>query len=180
MDTAKATLAGGCFWCAEAVFRQLDGVLDIVPGYIDGHLPDPDYESVCRGDSGHAEAIEITYQPERVSYTTLLQVFFLTHDPTTLNRQGHDVGSQYRSGIYTHGDEQHAAALACLRELEAAAVYDSAIVTEVKPASRFYPAEHYHHDYYARNQNAGYCQAVIAPKLHKLYRHLPALLKNRA
>ncbi|MFN4235922.1 MAG: peptide-methionine (S)-S-oxide reductase MsrA [Vogesella sp.] len=178
MNTAKATLAGGCFWCTEAVFRQLQGVLDVVPGYIDGHQPDPDYASVCRGDSGHAEAIEITYQPDTVSYDTLLQVFFLTHDPTTLNRQGHDVGSQYRSAIYTHDAGQHTAALACIRKLEADGVYNSPIVTQVKAASVFYPAEAYHHDYFARNQHAGYCQAVIAPKLHKLYSYAPAPLKG--
>ena len=178
MNTAKATFAGGCFWCTEAVFRQLDGVLDVVPGYIDGQLPDPDYESVCRGNTGYAEAIELTYQPDTISYSTLLQVFFLTHDPTTPNRQGHDVGTQYRSAIYTHDDSQQAEALAYIRQLDDSAVYDAAIVTEVKAASHFYPAEHYHHDYYARNQSAGYCQVVISPKLHKLYRTLPQLLKT--
>lgn len=175
---AKATLAGGCFWCTEAVFRQLQGVIDVTPGYIDGQLPDPDYERVCRGDTGHAEAIEIRYDPDVVSYTTLLHVFFLTHDPTTLNRQGHDIGSQYRSGIYTHDAYQHDAARAVIRQLEAEAAYGSAIVTEVKAATEFYPAETYHHDYFARNQHAGYCQAVIAPKLQKLYRHAPAPLKG--
>lgn len=178
MNTAKATFAGGCFWCTEAVFRQLQGVTAVIPGYIDGHLAEPDYESVCRGDSGHAEAIELHYQPDTISYATLLQVFFLTHDPTTPNRQGNDVGTQYRSAIYTHDDSQQQQALALIQQLDASGDYPAAIVTEVKPASHFYPAEVYHHDYYARNQSAGYCQVVIAPKLHKLYRSAPALLKS--
>ena len=134
MTIAKATLAGGCFWCTEAVFRQLDGVLDVVPGYIDGHLPDPDYESVCRGDSGHAEAIEIAYQPDRVAFTTLLQVFFLTHDPTTLNRQGHDIGSQYRSGIYCHTPEQQAAAEAS-RVADAATLAGATLYSSAEPCA---------------------------------------------
>lgn len=178
MTIAKATFAGGCFWCTEAVFRQLEGVTEVIPGYIDGHLADPDYESVCRGNSGHAEAIELHFAPDTISYATLLQVFFLTHDPTTPNRQGNDIGTQYRSGIYTHSDSQQQEALDMVRQLDASGDYPAAIVTEVKPASHFYPAESYHHDYYQRNQNAGYCQVVISPKLHKLYRSLPGLLKT--
>ncbi len=177
METAKATFAGGCFWCTEAVFRQLDGVVEVLPGYIDGHLEDPDYERVCHGNTGHAEAVELHYQPERISYQTLLEVFFLTHDPTTLNRQGHDIGTQYRSAVFAHDQEQLQAARDLIANLEASGRFESPIVTEVKMAPRFYPAEHFHHDYFSRNQTAGYCQVVIAPKLYKLHEQHPELLK---
>jgi peptide-methionine (S)-S-oxide reductase len=162
-----ATLGGGCFWCIEAVFNQLQGVESAVSGYAGGTMPDPDYEAVCGGDTGHAEVVQVTFDPDVLSYREVLEVFFTVHDPTTLDRQGADVGSQYRSVIYTHSPEQERAARAIIAELESEHVWDDRIVTQVEPAPRFYPAEDYHQEYYARNPSQGYCQAVIRPKLAK-------------
>ena len=163
----KATLGGGCFWCIEAVFNQLQGVESAVSGYAGGAKPNPSYEAVCNGDTGHAEVVQVTFDPDLLPYREVLEVFFTVHDPTTMNRQGADVGSQYRSVIFTHSAEQEKAARAIIAELDAEKVWDDAIVTEVKPAPPFYPAEDYHQEYYARNPGQGYCQAVIRPKLTK-------------
>lgn len=174
---SKATLAGGCFWCTESIFLALNGVGNVVSGYIGGHTADPDYRSVCSGQTGHAEAVEIDYDPDTISFTQLLQVFFATHDPTTLNRQGHDVGSQYRSAIFYHDAAQHAAALALMAELQQQ-VFSAPIVTTLEPASRFYPAEDYHQRYFAQHGHEPYCQAVILPKQRKMRQQFAAWLKT--
>ena len=173
-----ATLGGGCFWCIEAVFNQLQGVESAVSGYAGGTMPDPDYEAVCGGDTGHAEVVRVTFDPDVLSYREVLEVFFTVHDPTTLDRQGADVGSQYRSVIYTHSAEQERAARAIIAELESEHVWDDPIVTQVEPAPRFYPAENYHQEYYARNPSQGYCQAVIRPKLAKFRKAWAQKLKD--
>jgi len=162
-----ATLAGGCFWCLEAVFDQLKGVERVDSGYAGGHAPHPSYQAVCTGATGHAEVVQITFDPEEISYRDLLNVFFTIHDPTTLNRQGGDVGTQYRSAIFHHSPEQEAIARTTIAELEAAKTWPGPIVTEVTPLTQFHPAESYHRDYYRRNPEQGYCQAVIAPKVAK-------------
>ena len=166
META--TLAGGCFWCLEAVFEQLRGVKKVDSGYSGGHVPHPSYEAVCTGTTGHAEVTRVTFDPEVISYRDLLGVFFSLHDPTTLNRQGGDVGTQYRSAIFYHDDAQKRAAEETIKELEAEHVFDDPIVTKIEPLEAFYPAEEYHREYYRRNPNQGYCRAVIAPKVAKL------------
>ncbi|HEX8243741.1 MAG TPA: peptide-methionine (S)-S-oxide reductase MsrA [Longimicrobium sp.] len=162
-----ATLAGGCFWCLEAVYEQLRGVEKVVSGYAGGQVPNPDYHSVCTGRTGHAEVVQVTFDPGEVSYRELLEVFFTIHDPTTPNRQGADVGTQYRSAIFTHSPEQEQTAREVMRDLEAEAVWENPIVTRVEPLTEFYPAEDYHQHYYARNPGQGYCQVVIAPKVSK-------------
>jgi peptide-methionine (S)-S-oxide reductase len=162
-----ATLGGGCFWCLEAIFEEVAGVNKVVSGFAGGHTDRPSYREVCGGDTGHAEVIQITYDPAVVSYDELLAIFFSMHDPTTVDRQGADVGSQYRSLILTHDDGQRAAAQALIARLTAEKVFDRPIVTSVEPLDRFFPAEEYHQDYYQRNQSQGYCQAVIAPKMVK-------------
>jgi peptide-methionine (S)-S-oxide reductase len=164
----KATLAGGCFWCLEAVFLELKGVERVESGYAGGHLPDPTYEQVCTGDTGHAEVVQVTFDPAVISYRDLLAVFFTMHDPTTLNRQGADVGAQYRSAIFYHSPAQKADAEAAIAEVTASGHWPGRIVTEVAPLDFFYPAEEYHRDYYGRNPRQGYCQFVIAPKVAKL------------
>lgn len=174
----KAILAGGCFWCTESIFLALNGVEKVVSGYIGGHTADPDYRSVCSGQTGHAEAVEIAFDPDIISFRQLLQVFFATHDPTTLNRQGYDVGSQYRSAIFYLDATQHDAALAVIAELEQQQVFPSPIVTTLEAASRFYPAEGYHQQYFALHGDEPYCQAVILPKQHKLRRAFAAWLKQ--
>ncbi len=162
-----ATLAGGCFWCLEAVYEQLVGVEKVVSGYAGGTVSNPSYEQVCTGSTGHAEVVQITFDPEVISFRDLLGVFFTVHDPTTLNRQGADVGSQYRSAIFYHSDEQETIAQEVIRELEAARIWDDPIVTEVTPLADFYAAEDYHQGYFRKNPNQGYCQVVIAPKVAK-------------
>ncbi len=162
-----ATLAGGCFWCLEAVFQQLRGVDKAESGYAGGRVANPSYEAVCSGMTGHAEVVQVTFDPAEIRYRDLLDVFFTIHDPTTLNRQGADAGTQYRSAIFYHSDEQKAAANEAIAELERTHVYDDPIVTEVQPLDRFYPAEEYHRDYYLRNPNQGYCRAVVGPKVAK-------------
>jgi peptide-methionine (S)-S-oxide reductase len=164
----KATFAGGCFWCTEAVYAQLKGVKSVTSGYLGGTVPNPTYKDVCTGLTGHAEAIEIEYDPQVVSFEKLLEVFFATHDPTTLNRQGADVGTQYRSGVFYHDDEQKRVAEAVIAKLDAAKVFPAKIVTEVTKASTFYPAEGYHQDYFAKNPADRYCNAVAAPKVEKV------------
>jgi peptide-methionine (S)-S-oxide reductase len=163
-----ATFGGGCFWCVEAVMVPLRGVRRVVSGYAGGRVKNPSYREVCSGRTGHAEVVQVTFDPEEISYRDLLFVFFATHNPTTRDRQGADVGTQYRSVVLYHDDEQKATAEAVIRELEAEGVFDKPIVTEVAPLEAFYPAEAYHQGYYERNPQAPYCQAVIAPKLAKL------------
>ncbi|MDO5640631.1 MAG: peptide-methionine (S)-S-oxide reductase MsrA [Neisseria sp.] len=160
-----AIFAGGCFWCIEAVFNQIKGVDAAVSGYINGHTANPTYAEVCNGDSGHAEAVKIDFDPDIISYRTLLEILFTIHDPTQLNRQGHDVGTQYRSGIYYLDEQQKAEAESFLAE--AAAHYSEPVVTELQPAQTFYPAEAYHQGYFLQNPGAGYCMAVVAPKYLK-------------
>lgn len=162
----KATLAAGCFWCVEAVFQTLDGVISVRSGYTGGRVANPTYEQVCGGKTGHAEAIEVLFDPARVSYADILDLFWRAHDPTQLNRQGADVGTQYRSAIFYHDDEQLAVAEASKKR--AAADFDAPIVTEISPAFEFYEAEPYHQNYFANNPNAPYCMFVIRPKLQKL------------
>jgi peptide-methionine (S)-S-oxide reductase len=163
----SATLAGGCFWCLEAVYKELRGVERVVSGYAGGHVPNPTYRAVCDGTTGHAEVVQITFDPALVSYRQLLEVFFTIHDPTTLNRQGADVGTQYRSAVFYHSPEQRATAEQVIAEMEAARVWDSPIVTEVSPLTEFYPAEDYHQDYFEKNPSQPYCRAVVAPKVSK-------------
>ena len=173
-----ATLAGGCFWCLEAVFDDLQGVLDVVSGYAGGHLPDPAYDEVCTGRTGHAEAVQITFDPALISFRELLDVFFTIHDPTTLNRQGADVGTQYRSAIFYHTPEQKAVAEQVMAELSAADLWSQPIVTEVTSLNAFYPAEDYHQEYFRRNPYQGYCRAVVAPKVAKFRQKYLARLKK--
>jgi peptide-methionine (S)-S-oxide reductase len=162
-----ATVAGGCFWCIEAVFLELEGVERVVSGYAGGHVPNPSYELVCMGASGHAEVVQVTFDSEVISFKELLEVFFTVHDPTTANRQGPDVGTQYRSAIYYHDEEQRTAAEEVIAEFTRRDVWDDPIVTEVLPLDTFYPAEDYHQDYYRRNPDQPYCQAIVAPKVAK-------------
>ncbi|OLB05081.1 MAG: peptide-methionine (S)-S-oxide reductase [Gemmatimonadetes bacterium 13_2_20CM_69_27] len=175
-----ATLAGGCFWCLEAAFQDLRGVERVQSGYAGGRVANPSYEQVCTGTTGHAEVVQITFDPRVVSFDDLLHVFFTIHDPTTLNRQGADVGTQYRSAIYYHTPEQRAAAERVIAELQREHVWDDAIVTELKPLESFYPAEEYHRDYFRRNPNQGYCSAVIAPKVAKVRKLFLDKLKQPA
>jgi len=174
---ATATFAGGCFWCTEAVYAELKGVKSVTSGYIGGAVPNPTYKDVCTGQTGHAEAIEISYDPAVVSFQQLLEVFFATHDPTTLNRQGADVGTQYRSGIYYHDEEQKRIAEEVIAKLNQARVFPGPIVTEVTKASIFYPAEDYHQDYFAKNPYQPYCQAAAAPKVAKVRKVFKDLVK---
>jgi peptide-methionine (S)-S-oxide reductase len=172
-----ATLGGGCFWCLEAVFQNLKGVERIVSGYAGGTVPNPSYEEVCTGRTGHAEVVQVSFDPAVLSYRDLLQVFLGIHDPTTLNRQGGDVGTQYRSAIFYHNPEQERAAREVIAEIEREAVYDAPLVTEVVPLTVFYPGEEYHQDYFLRNPGQGYCRAVIAPKVAKFRKEHLARLK---
>ncbi len=162
-----ATLAGGCFWCLEAVYLELRGVVGVQSGYAGGHVPHPSYELVCTGTTGHAEVVQVTFDPDEISYRDLLDVFFTMHDPTTLNRQGNDVGTQYRSAIFYHSAEQKADAEQAIAELTAEKVWDDPIVTEVLPLKEFFPAEEYHRDYFRLHPDQAYCRAVIAPKVAK-------------
>jgi peptide-methionine (S)-S-oxide reductase len=173
-----ATLAGGCFWCLEAVFDELEGVQGVVSGYAGGSVPHPSYNQVCNGDTGHAEVVQVTFDPAVLSYRDLLKVFFAIHDPTTLNRQGADVGTQYRSAIFTHSDAQEKIADEVIAELNTEKIWDDPIVTEVVPAESFYPAEDYHQEYFRRNPNQGYCRMVIAPKVAKFRKEYLARLKR--
>ena len=165
---STATFAAGCFWCIEAVLAQIQGVTRVESGYTGGEVAEPTYRAVCSGETGHAEAVRITFDSERVGYDTLLDWFWQLHDPTTLNRQGADVGTQYRSAIFVHSSEQRSAAEASLRAVDASGRFPAPIVTEISDAATFWPAEAEHDDYYRRNREQGYCRAVIAPKLRKL------------
>ncbi|WP_374254388.1 peptide-methionine (S)-S-oxide reductase MsrA [Acinetobacter brisouii] len=172
--TEIAVLGGGCFWCVEAVFLQLRGVIQVTSGYAGGHLVEPSYEAVCSGNTGHAEVVKIDFDEEQVRYTDLLTVFFATHDPTTLNRQGNDIGTQYRSVIYYYNNEQKQQAKQFIEELKAEGVQ---VVTELTAAPVFYAAEDYHQNYYAKNPSQGYCNFAIPPKLNKLRSKFQGLLK---
>jgi len=167
MDREVATLGGGCFWCLDAVYRQLRGVEKVESGYAGGTKPNPTYRDVCSGQTGHAEVVQITFDPSLIAYRDLLDVFFTIHDPTTKDRQGGDIGSQYRSIILTHSDDQARVAREAVAEVEAEKLYDDPIVTEIEPLTTFYSAERYHQDYFADNARQPYCQAVIAPKVAK-------------
>jgi peptide-methionine (S)-S-oxide reductase len=174
----KATLGGGCFWCLEAVFLGMKGVSAVTSGYAGGHVANPSYEEVCGKRTGHAEVVQITYDPAMVSFRDLLRVFFTIHDPTTKDRQGADIGPQYRSIILTHDGTQEVAAREVMAELTAARLWDSPLVTEVTPLTQFWPAEPEHHNYFARNPWAGYCQAVVAPKVLKFRKNFAEWLKS--
>lgn len=166
-DNNLATLAGGCFWCLEAVYNQLRGVQSVESGYAGGHIPNPNYQQVCMGSTGHAEVVQVRFDPGVITFRDLLEIFFTIHDPTTLNRQGADVGTQYRSAIFYHTPEQRAEAEQIINEMNAEKVWDAPIVTEVVPLEKFYKAEDYHQEYYQNNASQPYCQVVIAPKVAK-------------
>jgi peptide-methionine (S)-S-oxide reductase len=172
-----ATLAGGCFWCLEAVFEQLKGVEKVVSGYAGGSVADPSYQDVCTGATGHAEVVQVTFNPAQITYPDLLGVFFSIHDPTTLNRQGADVGTQYRSAIFYHDPDQKAAAEAVIGELTVEKLWPNPIVTQIVAYTKFYPAEGYHQEYFRNNSYQPYCQAVIAPKVAKFRKHYLERLK---
>lgn len=177
-ELAVATLAGGCFWCLDAVYRGLKGVKDVVSGYAGGQVPNPSYQAVCTGATGHAEVVQVHYDPDEITYRDLLQVFFTIHDPTTLNQQGPDVGTQYRSAIYTHDADQARIADEVIRQVADEGWWDDEIVTEVEPLDQFYAAEEYHQNYFARNPNQGYCRAIIAPKVIKFRKRWQERLKG--
>lgn len=173
-----ATLAGGCFWCLEAVFKEVKGVQRVLSGYTGGKKENPTYQEVCGDKTGHAEAIDITFFPEVISYREILEIFFTVHDPTTINRQGHDTGSQYRSAIFYHNDEQRTIAEEVIKEINNAHIWGSPIVTELKPYTKFHGAEEYHRDYFELHPEQGYCQAIIAPKVLKFRQKWAGKLKN--
>jgi len=173
-----ATLAGGCFWCLEAVYDELRGVERVISGYAGGGVPNPTYEQVCSGRTGHAEVVQVTFDPATISFKEILEVFFTIHDPTTLNRQGADVGTQYRSAIFFDSPEQERIANEVIAETNAAGIWNSPIVTQVAPLEAFYPAEEYHQNYFERNPYQPYCQIVIAPKVAKVRQHYLTRLKR--
>jgi peptide-methionine (S)-S-oxide reductase len=175
--TETITLGGGCFWCTEAVYVQVKGVLDVESGYSNGQVQEPSYEDVCTGTTGHNEVVKLVYDPAQVSTRELLEIFFVIHDPTTLNRQGNDTGTQYRSGIYFDNAAQEAVAREVIAEMAASGVYGRPIVTEVLPLDNYWPAEDYHQDFFARNPNQGYCMAVAAPKVAKFRKTFVRLQK---
>lgn len=177
LDTA--TFGAGCFWCVEAVFQRLDGVESVVSGYAGGHTTDPTYEEVCSGTTGHAEVIQVQYDPSRIGYADLLEVFFRTHDPTTPNRQGNDIGTQYRSAIFYHSDEQKAVAEEAKRQFDAAGLWPQPIVTEIAPIKNFFRAENYHQNYFNDNPNQPYCTYVIGPKVLKFTKEFKVRLKKQ-
>lgn len=174
-----ATLAGGCFWCLEAVFDELNGVISVESGYAGGHVDNPSYQAVCTGMTGHAEVAQVTFDPSTLSYRDLLRVFFAIHDPTTLNRQGADVGTQYRSAIFYHDDSQRADAEAVIRELTESKLWPNPIVTEVTKFDKFFAAEDYHQEYFVNNPSQPYCMAVVAPKVAKFRKHFVDRLKKQ-
>lgn len=174
-----ATLAGGCFWCLEAVYDEIKGVHSVESGYAGGHMDNPTYRAVCNGDTGHAEVVQVHFDPNVISYRDLLNVFFAIHDPTTLNRQGADVGTQYRSAIFYHDEEQKRIAEELIKELNTQQIWDRPIVTEVSKLDKFYMAEDYHQEYFARNPYQPYCMAVVAPKVSKFRKHFLELLKKQ-
>jgi peptide-methionine (S)-S-oxide reductase len=176
--TGVATFGGGCFWCVEAVFLELKGVKSVKSGYMGGTVENPTYQQVCTGKTGHAEVVQVEYNPDEIAFEKLLEVFFLTHDPTTLNRQGNDYGPQYRSAVFYHDDGQRQAAEKIKARLDEAGIYDNPIVTEVTAAGKFYPAEDYHQNYFARNPNQPYCQAMIPSKIRKVHKVFAEFVKD--
>ena len=173
-----ATLAGGCFWCIEAVFDQLQGVTDVVSGYAGGHTENPTYKQVCSETTGHAEAVQVKFDADEISYADILRVLFTVHDPTQLNRQGNDIGESYRSAIFTHNDEQMRVAREVIQEIESEGLYPGEVVTQVTPFTNFYPAEDYHQEYFANNPYQGYCMAIVAPKVRKFKQKYTDRLKK--
>jgi peptide-methionine (S)-S-oxide reductase len=180
MTEQIATLGGGCFWCLEAVYQEMEGVRKVVSGYMGGHVPEPTYEQVCTGTTGHVEVTQVTFDADTVSYAEILEVFFAIHDPTSRDRQGNDVGSQYRSVIFYHDDAQRAAAEAAIASLTAEHVFPQPIVTEVLPAATFYPAEDYHQKYFTNHPNQPYCSFVVSPKVQKFRKKFAARLRQGA
>jgi peptide-methionine (S)-S-oxide reductase len=180
MAEEVATLGGGCFWCLEAVFKELRGVTWVMSGYAAGQVANPSYKAVCSGTTGHAEVVQVKFDPAELSYADLLRVFFSIHDPTTLNRQGNDIGTQYRSIILTHSDAQKATAEAVMKEIAEAGIWRNRLVTQVEPCTVFYQAEEEHHDYFALNPWTGYCQVVVAPKVSKFRKQFMDRLKKTA
>jgi peptide-methionine (S)-S-oxide reductase len=180
MSEQTATLGGGCFWCLEAVYKELRGVSWVMSGYAAGHTPNPTYKAVCSGTTGHAEVVQVKFDDEQVSYADILRVFFAIHDPTTLNRQGNDIGTQYRSIVLTHSDAQAETARAVMKEIADAGIWHGKLVTELQPLDAFYEAEPEHHDYFARNPWTGYCQVVVAPKVVKFRKQFTDRLKKTA
>ena len=176
-ELKKATLGGGCFWCTEAVYRELKGVVDVVPGFSGGNIKNPACREVCTGRTGHAEVVQITYDPEVISFKEILEVFFMTHDPTTLNRQGNDVGTQYRSAVFYHDREQKETAEEVVSNFEKEKVFENPVVTEITPFEVFYKAEDYHKNYFERNKDQPYCQFVVAPKVKKFKKIFKEKLK---
>ena len=176
--TETAVFGGGCFWCTEAVFKMLQGVKSVMPGYAGGHTKNPSYEEVSGGETGHVEVIKIEYDPEQVSYRTLLTVFFATHDPTTVNRQGPDIGTQYRSSIFYTTPEQKQEAEMFIKEVDESSKEGGKVVTVVEPLDQFYEAENYHKDYFAKNPEAAYCQLVVSPKVEKVQKQFAELLQS--
>lgn len=178
MQTEIAVLGGGCFWCTEAIYQELRGIISVEPGYAGGHIPNPTYEQVSAGDSGHVEVIRIEFDPSQITYQDLLEIFFSTHNPTTPNQQGNDSGPQYQSTIFYTNESQHAEAQQIIKDLTAEEVFDRPISTDVKKLDAYYKAEDYHHNYYKNNPTAGYCQAIITPKLQKFREKYAQLLKQ--
>ena len=175
-----ATLGGGCFWCLEAVYQEMAGIVSVVSGYMGGHVPNPGYRAVCTGATGHVEVVQVTFDPEAVSYRDILEVFFAIHDPTSRDRHGNDSGPQYRSVIFYHSEPQHSAAAGMITELEAEGVFSRTIVTEVRPASEFYKAEDYHQEYFRNNPQQPYCAFVVTPKLKKFREKFAARMRRQA
>lgn len=175
----KATLGGGCFWCTEAVYLELNGVIEVKPGYSGGHVKNPSYKEVCAETTGHAEVVQIIFDSEVVTFSEILEVFFMTHNSTTLNRQGNDVGTQYRSAVFYHSENQKQVAEKIIQLFNDENVYDTKIVTEITEFDKFYPAEDYHINYFARNKNQGYCQFVIVPKVEKFRKIFKGKLKTK-
>lgn len=178
MTEEVATLGGGCFWCLEAVYKELRGVTSVMSGYAAGQVPNPTYKAVCSGTTGHAEVVQVKFDPDELSYADLLRVFFTIHDPTTLNRQGNDIGTQYRSIILTHSDAQKATAEAVTKEISDSGIWRNKLVTQIEPLTVFYEAEEEHHDYFAQNPWSGYCQVVVAPKVSKFRKQFTDRLKK--
>ena len=176
--TEVAVLAGGCFWCLEAIFKEVDGVENVTSGYTGGTTTNPTYQEVCTGTTGHAEAVQVVFNPGKISYREILRIFFSIHDPTTLNRQGADVGTQYRSAIFCHDDQQRAVAEVVIKDLNEAQLWKKPIVTQVVPLDKFYPAEDYHREYFFRRPEQSYCQAVISPKVSKFRKQWTKRLKR--
>ena len=176
LSLERATLGGGCFWCLEAVYQQISGVSAVVSGYAGGALLNPDYESICSGTTGHAEIVDVYFDPQTVSFRDLLEIFFVIHDPTTLNYQGNDRGTQYRSVIFTHSESQSTTAHAVVKELEEARIYSNPVVTQIDTAPVIYPAENYHQNYFRQHPGQGYCMAVVAPKLAKFRAKFQSLI----